>query len=304
MKALALALLFSAVALRAVEPSGEALLSEAIMRPGGYNQMCSLPPPVPIDVPLPLYGLAAPRNFNLSGLVSKRLLEHRAEVVAALVRRLDAMDLAQPLPKPKPATGPMDSGLDAARLSGVVLDIISELKAVEALSAMLKIEAQLQSIVDRAVKDSAAPVPDLEVDGINYPQSLDLYDRVGTKVIKMVKKANAPELERERALLRCRVFQRELLSTMAKLLREAGFQPFLTSSIEQAYGDAVKKAAEKLPYKKPSDIPENERFYTSWDERYTVPVIGRTHGTLPFTPELRAQIRGLVTQYLATQAQK
>jgi len=304
MKALALALLL-ATTLRAAEPTGEALLTAAIKNPGGYDQMCASPPPVPADVPLPLYGLLARRNFHLSDFVAKQLQEHRPEVVAALVHRLEAMDLTQPSPTPKPAqegaSGVMDSGLDTSRLSGVLIEIVLKLKAVEALPALMKIEAQLDTILDAAAKDPAAFVPDLTVDGINYPKGLETTELVRKK---WVRKANAKEIEHEQAFIRCRVFQRELLSAMAKLLREAGFEPFLTSPIEQAYGDAIKKAAEKIPYKKATDIPEEERSYTFWDERYHVPVIGRTHGTLPFTPELRLQIRDLVSQYFAAKAPK
>jgi hypothetical protein len=285
----------------AASPTGEKLLEEALAQPGNFNQMCSLPPPFKADAPLKLYGLGVSREFLLSGATVKRLSEHRDEVVAALCERLQAMDLAKLPPKRMPVAQkngawPPDSGFDARHLSGVMLGIVMELKAVEALPALLKIEGQLSSMMVAAT-DPAAPIPDLEVDGIVYPRNPNGAVEVRPGLFR--ENPETPEKVRARALIRCQVYQRELLSVMAKLLRDADFQPLLNSPIERAYGERVREAAKDSKIKGPQDIPKEDREFVRWDEIHQVPVsIGGAQAEIPFTPEVRTQIRGFVEQYL------
>ena len=303
-----LALLILVVPLCAKNPTrtGEQLLDDAIVHPGGYNQMCMLPPPVNADVPLPLYGLRVSRHFHLSRKTADVLLARRAEVVAALSHRFDTMDLAKPAVPKKPrandgkAVGPMESGYDPQLLSGVLIEVALSLNAVEALPGMLKVEAQLTAIIEAAENDAAAPVPDLPVDGIMYPPEISSWERTSKGGFK--EKTMTKALERGQALLRCRVYQRELLSVMAKLMRDARFQPLLNSAIERPYGDALKKNAksdELKAIKRPDDIPNKDRPWTHWDPIYNLPASAIwPKPEMPFNPEVRAQIRGFVERFI------
>lgn len=307
-----LALLLLVAPLRAQDATrtGEQLLDDAILRPADFDQMCSHPPTVNIDVPLPLYGLLVRRQFNLSEKQASALLARRNDVVAALVRRLDTMDLTRhAAPKKKPANSAKGglsvlSDTDQHCFSGALLNVVMRLNAVEALPAMLKVEAQLAAVIEAAAKDNSAPVPKLEMEGIEYPNSLRAFEQFQNGSGKYESKAvaNAAEIIRQQDLLHCRIYQRELLSAMAKLLRDAHFQPLLDSAIEQTYGEALKKKAqsgELRAIKKPEDIPADSRSWIRWDPIYNLPAIPlRLHCEMLFTPELRAQIRGFVSQFL------
>jgi hypothetical protein len=90
-------------------------------------------------------------------------------------------------------------------------------------------------------------------------------------------------------------------------VRAAKFLPFFDSPIEKAYGAAIQKTAGQRPYRELSDVPPHLRDFFEWDEheKVVVPKYSWTPNTavasIPFTPELRMQIRGLATQYLSKQ---
>lgn len=306
MKKHALLILLSAsLAVSAASP--DSLLDEAIKNPGGYNQMCAMPAPVKADVPLPIYNLRVSRHFNLSQKAAEKLLAHRDDVAKALAARLAAMDLAKLPPKPAPAkespSFPPPSGFSPRSLSGVMLEIAMELKAIEALPGLLKVEAQLAAILAVAEKDTAAPVPVLEVDGISYPADLRTHDYVKLKdgTFDAKPKPNIREIEREQAILNCRVYQREILSVITRLLRDARFQPLLDSEIEKTFAAQLKKDArsEQLKdIKKAEDIPADERAFVKWDAIQNLPSMG-PRAELPYTEKLRGQIREFATQFLA-----
>jgi hypothetical protein len=292
----------------AVAASPDALLDAALRDPGSYNQMCSLPPPVKADVPLPIYGQTVPRHFNLSEKNAAKLLAQRDAVAKALAARLEAMDLARLPPKPAPKESkafPPPATFSTHTLSGVLLEIVIALKAAEALPGLLKVEAQLDAILAAAEKDPSAPIPELEVDGIWYPSQLQPVDYVKMDGKYEAKpKPDAAAILRKQHLLNCRVYQREVLSVLARLLRDAHFQPLLDSDIEKSYAaglqEAVAKSKQLSDFKNPGDIPPDDRDYIKWDPLYNLPVAGSwPKAELPFTRKLRAQIRGFAEQFLA-----
>jgi hypothetical protein len=286
--------------LSAAEPTGDALLEQALRMPGNWDQMCKLPPPVAAEVPLPVYGLSVRRQNSLSKTVADHLRAHRADVVAALVKRLDAVDLTKD-PKGNPGKDEPTLALsdeDLHRLTGPMISIVTELKAVETLPALLKIEDQLNSLASTAEKDSTAPVPDLPVDAIVYPRELALWETGNGG--HRAEKPKANEIRRKQAILRCRVYQRELLSAMAQLLREARFQPALEGQAEQSYVAALKKEAASFSYKTLEEVPADSRAFFAMDEvqKILVQYPKAKKAEIPYTPELRAQIRGFVVQYI------
>lgn len=306
-----LALLLTLAPLRAENATrtGARLLDDAI-RNGGYNQTCSADELVEADVPISLYWLRAKPAFIPSEESFATLLARRADVVAALASIFDKMDVAKPAaPQKKQSDGKKHewdpiADFDSQQLSVALLNVVMRLSAADALPGMLKVEAQLVAIIEAAERDAAAPVPRLEVDGVGYPESLRESEYVTDKAGKSEwkRKANAKEIEHNQAIYKCRFYQRELLSLMAKFLRDARFQPLLDSAFERLYGDVLKASAksdELKGYKKPDDIPEKDRQWIRWDSIYNVPTLSsKSKDETPYTPELRAQIRGFVSQFL------
>src|SRR5262249_26327155 len=136
--------------------SGAKLLDDTIRNPGGWNQMCSMPPPLPFNVPLPLYSLAVSRFYYLSSQDISRLRAQRGEVVPVIVKRLHDLDLSKKAQE--------SSRHDPEGLSGTLLQIVMELNAVETLPELLRVEADLNQRIEKAGKDVNASLPDLDLD--------------------------------------------------------------------------------------------------------------------------------------------
>jgi len=265
------------------------LLEEVIRKPGMWNQMCSIPGPLAFDVPLPMYGLATPRNFYLSEANLDRLRGQRAAVSADIVKLLNRMDLS------KATNGPgtfsmTGSNQDPEQLSGTLLDIILRLNAVEALPGLLRLEADLNQGLAAATSDPAS-VPDLDLDSpvmetISYKDDL--------------KDAQSPRHRREFA---ARIYQREILSVLAALLRHQHYQPLLDSDLEASYFEYLKKGAGDPQFSgihSEGDVPADQRAWIGFDLIYKLPFHkDPSHsGFVPFTPKLRLEIRQWAADYL------
>src|SRR6185503_15255049 len=93
-----------------------------------------------------------------------------------------------------------------------------------------------------------------------------------------------------------RIFQRELLSVMAALLRQERFQPLLDSDLERNYLQYLKKEAQSeilKGIKKPEDVtPKQEGWgMITFDPIHGLPVINHWPHFTTYTPELRLKIR-------------
>src|SRR5262249_49424967 len=84
--------------------------------------------------------------------------------------------------------------------------------------------------------------------------------------------------QRNERLFAARVYQRELLSVIATLLRHEKFEPLLKSDIEARYNKLLK--GEKDPQAPPPSDYERYGLY------------------MPYTPELRQEIRGFASEFL------
>jgi hypothetical protein len=250
----------------AAKPSAAKLLDEIILEPGHWSQMCATPSPIPFDVPIPLDSLLAPRFFSISQKNFERLQERRDDVVPEIVRRLGRIDLSQvPNAKAKSFSA-TESHQDPSQLTGLMLSIILELDAVEALPELLRLENELNSRLEAAALDKRSSLPDLDLDSPILWAAMD--------------QSAPPTLEQLR-LFATRIFQRELLSVMATLLRHRQFQPFLRSDFEAKYQAYLKQKA------------------AAGDSG-----VDRRSHVVPYSQELRLQIRAFVADYLKQPSDK
>ena len=278
----------------------EQLVAEVIEVPGSFNQLCGIPALFDSALPLTLYGTIMPRLYHVSNDRMARLEKRRSEVVPALGRMIAAIRPDEPINKPPAAknqgNGTLDgfretpSGVSPRQPSGLLLELVEGLNAIETLPELLGLEDRLNAAMDRAEKDESIPPPSVDFDGF-------------------VRYYNAPyePSPRKQELIKGRVVQREILSTMLELLRNQHFQPLLDSEFEQTYAKALKaRAAEKdlRHIKTPEDARkeiEIELQYIQFDPIYHVPVgYMNPPPAVPYTPEVRKKARNLAADFIAT----
>jgi hypothetical protein len=279
-------ILFLAVGSAIAKPGASELLDEIISVPGAWSQMCGMiAPDLSGDVPIPLYSLAAPLHYSLSQQNIHRLRERRGEVVAEVVSRLSQIDLSKS-PKVRPhASGAYSldkSSQDPRYLTELMLQIIQELKIVEALPHLLRLEFDLAAHLKEAESNKNVALPPLDLDPAR--------GLVGSGASKVYV---------------ARVYQSELLGLMAGLLREVRFEPLLQSKIEAKYYDSLKRQAKSpglVQIKGPTDIPKEQEVWISFDSVHNIPKVTQFRASsefsIPKTPEVRLEIRQYVENYL------
>lgn len=273
--------------------TGAQVLDEAIAQPGDFNQMCGMPRPIAFEVPLPAYGVLAPRHYSLGGDTATKLQAYRAEVIPVLQERLKNIDMARlATQKAKPAAREMTmmkSGLNPEALSWPLLQAVQVLHGVECLPELLALEEQLHALLDAAEKDAAAPLPQLELDS---PVSW-----------KELRSKEAPDARKEQTFA-CRIYQRELLGLIGHLLRKEAFAALDGTTVEKAYVEGLKKAAkdkELREFKSADDIPWESRHWITWNKALNIPVYVRaTIVSVPYTEEAREELRKVAGDYLTT----
>lgn len=271
------------------------LLEEVIRQPGVWNQMCSGPRALEFDVPLPMYGLAATRNFFLSQQNLDRLEAERAAVGADIVNLLNRMDLAKATIR-APSASLMDANQDPEQLNGTLLDIILQMNMVEAMPGLLRVEEDLNQRL-AAAKTNEAALPPLDLGG---PV---MFSGVNPATVK---EDFSPRRMRE---FTARVYQREILSVMAALLRHERYQPLLDSNLEAKYFEHLKQEAadaQLARFHSAAEIPSEQKAWIGFDPIHGLPFRkDQYHAALaPYTPELRQEIRKWAADYLNQTTQK
>lgn len=272
--------------------TGAQLLDQAIAEPGNWDQMCSFPT-VDTPAPIPANGLLVNRQFMLGSDMILRLRARRDDVVAALSARLQEFDVWQK-PAPAPPAGsedafpPKKSHLSPRSLNGVLLSIADQLQAIEVLPELLRIEEALARGIAAAERDEAAPVPDIGGDA--------------SFVISSFRDEPKEKGARRIDLLQCQVVQRELLGLMTALLRREKFPPMLESDMQKRFMDGLRDRAGKddlAAIKSAGDIPANAKWIT-FDTSLEMPLARSFVVKIPYSEELRTEIRWIATQFLAT----
>ena len=205
--------------------AGRKLLAETIDKPGSWIQICMGPGPLPFEAPVPVFsGSLVLRDFRLGGKEIEQLQANREDVTLAMVEALKAMDFTKPPKEGGSETGGTSgtkrSGQKLEWLSGLHLEIIGALNAVETLPELLRLEDQLHGLLMAAEKDDKAPLPPLDLSGAAS------FEKPGDQLKKRPNKWwESPEYQRDKAIFTSRVVQREILGMITVLLRNEEFAP-------------------------------------------------------------------------------
>ena len=286
--------LTAAHAAEAPRLSAEKLVDSVIVQPGVYDQMCGMPDALPAKLPLYVYGMVADRELHVSDAQLAALHARRAEVMPVLVARLKAMDLSKappPIGQVKFKKGEDEavavSGLSARTLTGPLYEMLTGLDAVETLPELLRLEEQMRGLLAAAEADPKLPPPAVTLDGMLVPP-----------------KGKTQLAKRDVKMLQARAVQRELLSVMLQLLRAQRYAPLMASDLETAYATALKARAQEedlRAIKTAADAKAKDAGYIKFDPVYNVPIgYIRKPVAVPFTPESRNAVRGMVEEFLKT----
>lgn len=250
-------------------PTADALLQRILAEPGQYSQMCGgrLSDGT---VPLPIYWLNADGELHVSAANLAALRARRAEIIPAVQEHLGKLRVRfESDPSVVFHQGAVEVKPNPDQLSGPLCEIMLGLDAVETLPLLLHLEEQ---IAGHLPKDAAAPA-----DGGLTPRSYPLQ--------------------------RAKVAQRDLLSMMLQFLRKQRYQPVLDSLFEKTYAEALKAAATQEYFKgvkTPADAVAQGKPWVRFDPIYHLPIGSLKKLEVPFTSEVRAEVRGFAEQFLKT----
>ena len=279
---------------RAEEAAGK-LLDKIISHPGSYYQVCDIMT-APVEIPYRAFVISDFAGASFSKTNQEEIAKTREGLVKALRERLLEIDFskaaAQPPEDPKPEENQDGEtfGCDPKTLNPLLLNLVRELHAVEALPELLVVEGKLVKEIARAKDDAKAPPP--VVSGWNVALENATYDE---------NEAEA-KAERRRNLFQARVAQRDLVMLIAVLLREKGYEPYLKTTIETAYAKGLKANAKKegLDKFKPGEPPpaELEGMEVKIDPITKLPFLKYDAVLIPYTRESRDEVRAAAEKWI------
>ena len=274
-----------------------ALLDKLIQFPGSYCQVCDIMT-APSELPYRAYMLSgfAGSSFSKSNLTAMK--QNRETLVKAVRTRLLEIDLVRKAEEAKKDPAPeVDEdgekvGCDPKVLNPLLLDLILELDAIEALPELLVLEAKLVKGI-AAAKDDAKVAPP-SVSGWFVAEERDSYDE------------KEPEAKRDRRiqLFQSRVAQRDLVILMGRLLREKNYAPYMTTALEKAYVKGIKAEAKEGGFSdyKPGDKLTGDNEYLNGtieiDVPSKVPVAPYTAIQIPYSRESRDEVRAVAAKWI------
>lgn len=248
-------------------PSAASPLQHVLAEPGQYSQMCSGTLMIHA-VPLPIYGFVSPGEFHLSAENLAKLRTRRAEVIPALNEHLAKIQVRIEGATEVPKGGVIVTTNTPDQLGTPLYEIVLGLDAVETLPALLRLEEQIDGQLAKEATTAAT--------GSLNPRQISAW--------------------------RAKAAQRDVLSLMLQLLRGQRYQPLLDSAFEKIYADALKAEAKtKGPKVKTPAEAKALKMNVRFDPIYHLP--SNTHHQkleVPFTPEVRATVRGLAGEFLKT----
>jgi hypothetical protein len=174
-----------------------------------------------------------------------------------------------------------DSGVSTYDLSQLLLNITIDLNAVEALPHLLRVEAELSTMLEMNAADPSLILPEKYVDA-GFIDEADLKERIeDTDREKETFQQRFIREAKHRAKSNrqhCIVAQRDLLATILCLLRQEKYSPLLSSDVEKSY-----------------------RAWIIIDPIINAPTAyAHPQAKIPYTPVLRATIRGWANSWLET----
>lgn len=299
--------------LHAQAPEGAALLDKVVSYPGAYSQVCDVFTS-PSDVPYHAFEISGYREAYFSKVKLAAIKANRESLVEAIRARLLAIDFSK-APKELPADPSPDdkeneeisSGSDPMTLNPFLLDLIHQTHAIEALQELLIVEGKLVKGI-AAAKDDVKVAPPL-VDGWFVVEEADMSEldqddaeKISREREKDPSPAEIAKLDRKRNLFQARVAQRDVVMTIALLMREKSYPPYLKTTFEAAYAKGLKALVKKdrLDAFKPGDSlpPELEGRKVDIDKITQLPVVEFSSVAIPYSRESRDEIRAAAAQWI------
>jgi hypothetical protein len=283
------------VSAQAKAPEGQALLDKMISHPGSYCQVCDVMS-APSEIPYRAFVITDFAGAGFSKANQAAADKKREPLIKAIRRRLLAVDFSktskQPKEDPKPEEN-MDGdafGCDPTSLNPLLLRLICQLHATDALPELLALEEKLVKGIAKA-KDDAKAAPPL-VDGWLVHEEMP-YDEAEV----------ASQRDRRINLFNARVAQRDLVMVMALLLREKSYPAYLSTSIEAAYAKGLKAQSQegdlaKLKLGEP--IPkELEHLEIEIDPITQLPRARYSDVEIPYSRESRDEVRAAAAKWIS-----
>lgn len=276
--------------------SPEALLDKVITHPGSYAQVCDVLT-ASGDLPYRAYQVTSFAGASFSKANLAEMDKNRDGLVRALRARLLEFDLLRKPEDVKKDAAPEESfdgedvGCDPHVLNPLLLEVILHLKATEALPELLVVEEKLVKGIAVA-KDSAKAAPPV-VTGWYVGEENAPYDE------------NEPEAKRDRRvnLFQARVAQRDLVLTMGRLLREAGYEPYRSTAIEKAYVKGLKAQVKENGlenYKPGEPLPKGKEYLEIVIDPVTkLPLDVFSSVSIPYTRESRDEVRAVASKWIS-----
>jgi hypothetical protein len=268
-----------------ITTDGAALLRETLASPGHWSQMCSYPPAISADVPMPAMTQLASRYFDLFSKPKLRLQAHRDLVMPALMERVAKLKVEPPPASAEPIewSRDMKSGQSPDIFGPLIFQAIEALAGIECLPDLLRLEQDLHTGIAKHEAQPKAVPPALLLDS---PSSV-----------------KGDKGERAIALSSWRIYQRELLALIATLLEGEEYPPFEQSLLFKARTAANRKATDAALAKAKSrdDLPwqlERSAYFNEETKRWEMPDDIVLRAQVPFTPELRADLCRIAEQFL------
>lgn len=273
----------------------EALLDKIVTYPGSYAQVCDVMTS-PENIPYRAYEVTSFAGASFSKANLAQMDASREGLIKALRKRLLEIDFVRPPveakkdPAPEESFDGEDVGCDPHVLNPLILEMLIHLKATEALPELLLLEEKLVKGIAVA-KDSVKAAPPV-VTGWYVGQENAPYDE------------NEPDAKRDRRvnLFQARVAQRDLVLTMGRLLREAGYEPYRTTVIEKAYIKGLKEEAKAegyLGYKAGDPLPQGKEYLElSIDPFSKLPRRAFSSVAIPYSRESRDEVRTIASKWI------
>ncbi|MEO8614253.1 MAG: hypothetical protein ABI600_03870 [Luteolibacter sp.] len=280
--------------LRAQTTTGDKLLDNVISHPGSYWQVCDIMT-APSDIPYRAFELSDFSGGAFSKANEALIGKNREPLVNALRARLLRIDFTRKpvLPgedkKPEENSDGEAYGCDPKSLNPLLLDLIQKLHAIETLPELLAVEEKLVKGIAVAKDDADAAPPNVagwcvaEIRG-----SSDTEDEA--------------KRDRRNALFQARVAQRDLVMSMALLMREKSYEPFLKTSLEADYQKGLRAQAGKwkLPVVKESDPVPKEVDGAEVTLDPVTHLLRRDHSPveISYSRESRDEVRAVANRWI------
>jgi hypothetical protein len=286
----------STTALSAKESSAMEMLDRIISQPGSYSQVCDVMT-MPQDIPYRAFQISDFAGASLSEKNHALMTKNRDALVKAMRDRLLEIDFSREAKQPTEDLSVKDTendgdpyGADPNSLSPLLLQMILDLDAIEALPELLAVEKKIVASIAKAKDDKSAKPP------ITYGWFVSPADGGYDE--------NEPEAKRDRrlSLFQARVAQRDLVMVMAVLMREKKYEPYLKTAIEAAYVKGLRLHAEEnklSTFKKGDEIPGEAEGVEIEIDSVTGIAYHKYHSvSIPYSRESRDEVRATAEKWI------